>query len=212
NMPVVLGVLKNTSLVEQRGSIYFVLPVIQRFILHHSRFNVCVRTSMIESACAFLQQHESKIGDPLYIEHVAAISAEEGNLEAVLLQVTTPDPHRLRHGHLLLARYQEYNRPRVDVVEHALQLMPDVDDELLHGDLLYCYGDIFYWLGQHNEALIQFEAAFTIYHYLADAGKAAETRLAITEASSFLLNGSYSSLKQLIQISKGEYESIHDKA
>ncbi|KAG6905359.1 hypothetical protein DXG01_003236, partial [Tephrocybe rancida] len=77
-----LGILKDTSLVEQNGSTIFVLPVIQRYILHDSRFSKQVGTSMIESVCCFLEAHASGINDKLYKSHSAAVSAEEGNLEA----------------------------------------------------------------------------------------------------------------------------------
>ncbi|KAG6869690.1 hypothetical protein C0995_001215, partial [Termitomyces sp. Mi166 len=124
NLTGALDVLKSTSLVEERNSTYFVLPVIQRYILDPSRFKSEVRTSMIETASAFLKQHKPKVGDPSYETHIAALSEEEGNLEAVLLQATAtePGPHIIRDGLLLLARYQQYHRPRVHVIKHALKL------------------------------------------------------------------------------------------
>ncbi|KAG6810590.1 hypothetical protein H0H92_011202 [Tricholoma furcatifolium] len=104
-----LGLLKSTSLVEQHESTYYVLPVIQRYILDPSRFNDNIRIYMIQIVCMFLKQHKSKIGDPLYQTHVAAISAEEANFKAILLQTTERDPdipYVLQNGHLLLAQYQ----------------------------------------------------------------------------------------------------------
>ncbi|KAG6882751.1 hypothetical protein C0993_009288, partial [Termitomyces sp. T159_Od127] len=134
-----LSVLKGASLIEERGSTYFVLPVIQRYILHPSHFNSEVYTSMIKTACAFLKHHEADFSDPLYKEHVAALSQEESNLETILLQVTTSDPDVIRDGLLLLAHYQRNNRPRIDIIEHALKLVQNLNDKLLHGDILNCY-------------------------------------------------------------------------
>ncbi|KAG6864962.1 hypothetical protein C0991_005911 [Blastosporella zonata] len=96
------GILKDTSLVEQRGSTYFVLPVIQRYILHPSRFSKPVHTSMIESACKFLKEHASVIGDELFKSRSEALSAEEGNLEAILLAATASDLHVIKGGFMLL--------------------------------------------------------------------------------------------------------------
>ncbi|KAG6809673.1 hypothetical protein H0H92_015220 [Tricholoma furcatifolium] len=121
-----LGLLKDTSLIEQHGSIYFILPVIQRYILNPSRFDDNIRIYMIKIVCMFLKQHKSKIGDPLYQTHVAAISAEEANFKAILLQTTERDPdipYVLQNGHLLLAQYQVNNKPDQDIITHSLLLL-----------------------------------------------------------------------------------------
>ncbi|KAG6906491.1 hypothetical protein DXG01_013690 [Tephrocybe rancida] len=185
----VLGVLKDTSLVEQNGSTIFVLPVIQRYILHDSRFSKQVGTSMIESACRFLETHASDINDELYKAHSAAVSVEEGNLEAVLL--TTPEIHVtqdgfllhvIRDGFLLLARHQRNHSARVNVLERALHLVRHIDDNILQGDLLFCYGDSLYCVNQYDKARKQLEAALTHFLSASDRKRAADCRLKLVLA------------------------------
>ncbi|KAG6918188.1 hypothetical protein DXG01_015976 [Tephrocybe rancida] len=184
-----LGVLRDTSLVEQNGSTIFVLPVIQRYIRHDSRFSKQVGISMIESACQFLEAHASDINDELFKSHSATVSAEEGNLEAVLL--TTPEIHAtqdgfllrvIRDGFLLLARHQQRRSARVDIIERALHLARHINDNILQGDLLFCYGDCFLQVGQCGKAHTQLEAALNYFLSASDKTRAAKCRLHLVEA------------------------------
>lgn len=200
NLAGAMDVLENTSLAEERGSRYFVLPVIQRFILDPSRFNGKVRASMIETACAFLTEHKSNIGDPLYKTHIAMISAEEGNLEAVLLQTTTPDTRIIRDGLLLLAHYQRHNRPRLDVVEHAMRLVRGVHDNPgLRGEILLCSGEILLQLGQYDKSLQQCKEALDLFLSVPDREKAAKCRINIANLMSLHGDGDYDSREAAIQ-------------
>ncbi|KAG6915471.1 hypothetical protein DXG01_011338 [Tephrocybe rancida] len=212
NLMIALGVLKSTSLVEQRGSTYFVLPVIQRYILHPSRFLGQVRTSMIEAACAFLQAHDSEIGEPLYKTHNATLSAEAGNLEAVLFTVTIPDRHVLSNGFLLLARHQRFNKPRDDLIEHALTLARDVHDNTIRGDLLYCYSDIAFQFSRYDQSLKQFEESLTLFLSVPDRKKAAECRLAINNTLAMHPEGDFTLRQQIIHEAQEDYEFVGDKA
>ncbi|KAG6811253.1 hypothetical protein H0H92_008371 [Tricholoma furcatifolium] len=69
DLPVLMGaleVLLETSLVEQSGLKYSVLPVIQTYIRHSSRLLDKTVRHMIDVACAFLNEHGSVVGDPSY--------------------------------------------------------------------------------------------------------------------------------------------------
>ncbi|KAG6904894.1 hypothetical protein DXG01_006434 [Tephrocybe rancida] len=184
-----LGVLKDTSLVEQSGSTIFVLPVIQRYILHEPRFSKQVGMLMIESACRFLEAHASDINDGLYKSHSTAVSAEEGNLEAVLL--TTPENHApqvgfllhvIQGGFLLLARHQRRHSVRVNIIERALHLAHHINDNILQGDLLFYYGESFLQVEQYDKAHKQLEAALNYFLTASDRMRAAMCRPQLAEA------------------------------
>ncbi|KAG6839912.1 hypothetical protein C0991_010415, partial [Blastosporella zonata] len=175
NLAGALEVLKSTSLVEERGNIFFILPVIQRYIRDPSRFPDAVRSSMIESACSYLAEHASStFGDPEYKSHTKALSAESGNLEAVLLTATAPDLHIIRDGLLSLAYYQKTHQPRLDIIEHALKLAsdPSFDDKILQGDL--------------NLAIQAFKQAISLYLVMNNLKKLIECRLKLAEALRFM--------------------------
>ncbi|KAG6895854.1 hypothetical protein C0992_012021 [Termitomyces sp. T32_za158] len=208
-----LSVLKNASLVEERGLTYFVLPVIQHYILDSSRLSPEVYTSMIKTACAFLKKHEADFSNPLYKEHVAALSQEEGNLETILLQVTTSDPYIIRNGLLSLAHYQRDNRPRIDIIEHALKLVHDLDDKLLQGDILSCYGDISMNLSfiPIDKCLQHFKGALELFLSVSDKKRAAETYLNINHALALHPDVTIESRKQAIREAKIIFESINNE-
>ncbi|KAG6871666.1 hypothetical protein C0995_001649 [Termitomyces sp. Mi166 len=208
NLTGALDVLKSTSLVEERNSTYFVLPVIQRYILDPSRFKGKVRTSMMEMACAFLKHHEPQIGKM----RIATLSEEEGNLEAVLLQATTTDPpHIIRDGLLLLAHYQQYHRPYVHVIKYALKLARDIGDKTLQGDILLCYHGILHALYQCDEALKQAQEALDLFISVSDKKKAAMSRLAIDHSFSYCRIKPFQTRKKIIKKAQAYFKSVGDE-
>ncbi|KAG6913346.1 hypothetical protein DXG01_007536 [Tephrocybe rancida] len=213
-----LGVLKDTSLVEQNGSTIFVLPVIQRYILHDSRFSKQVGTSMIESACRFLEAHASDINDKLYKSHSAAISAEEGNLEAVLL--TTPEIHAtqdvsslhvIRDGFLLLARHQRNHSAGVNIIERALHLMRHIDDNILQGDLLFCYGESLWWVNQYDKARKELKAALDHFLSASDRARAVKCRLTLAFAMAGQADETFERCQEIIMDAQADCEATGDE-
>ncbi|KAG6914136.1 hypothetical protein DXG01_002239 [Tephrocybe rancida] len=214
-----LGVLKDTLLVEQNGSTICVLPVIQRYILHNSRFSKQVGMSMIESACQFLEAHASNINDKLYKAHSAAVSAEEGNLEAVLL--TTPESHAtqdsfllhvIRDGFLLLARHQRRHSSRVNIIERALHLVRHIDDNILQGDLLFCHGDSLLSLpNHHDKASKQLEAALNHFLSASDRTRAAKCRLTLVDTIQFQGGAKVERCQEIIVDAQADCKATGDK-
>ncbi|KAG6914691.1 hypothetical protein DXG01_015926 [Tephrocybe rancida] len=213
-----LDVLKDTSLVEQNGSTIFVLPVIQRYILHESRFSKQIGMSMIVSACRFLKTHVSDINDELYKSHSAAMSAEEGNLEAVLL--TTPENHAtqdgslscvIRDGFLLLAHHQRHHSARVNIIERALYLARHIDDNILQGDLLFCYGDTLFRANQYNKARKQFEAALNHFLSASDRTRAAKCRLRLVAAMEGQAGETFERFQEIIMDAQADCKAAGDK-
>ncbi|KAG6914476.1 hypothetical protein DXG01_017037 [Tephrocybe rancida] len=200
-----LGVLKDTSLVEQNGSTIFVLPVIQHYILHESRFSK--------------QAHASDINDELYKVHSAAVSAEEGNLEAVLLMTPleiheTQDGfllHVIRDGFLLLAHHQRRHSARVNIIEHALHLVRHIDDNILQGNLLFCYGDSLVQLGQYNNACKYLEAALNHFLSASDRKRAAKCRLALVYGMAGQADETFERCQEIIMEAQADCEATGDE-
>ncbi|KAJ7598575.1 hypothetical protein C8J56DRAFT_1039464 [Mycena floridula] len=108
--PRAIQALLEASLLEHRGTTFFVLPVIRSYIRDYSRCSSGVHRSMIQAACYFLQRHNStNFGNPNYRDHHAARSGEEINLQTVLLTTRIPSTDMLR-ALLTLARHQKQAR------------------------------------------------------------------------------------------------------
>ncbi|KAG6910157.1 hypothetical protein DXG01_012916 [Tephrocybe rancida] len=177
NLAGMLDVLKSTSLVEATGTTFFVLPVIQRYIRHPSRFLDKVRACMIGSACSFLKEHSPNN----YLKSksiMESLSSESNNLEAVLLTATA-DPRIIRHGLLLLARYQSRCQPRLDVIEHSLKLAKDIDDKILQADIYFYHGKILSVLRHYRRALHAYTQAHILYQSMSDRRSSVHCRLAL---------------------------------
>ncbi|GLB42924.1 hypothetical protein LshimejAT787_1203730 [Lyophyllum shimeji] len=129
---------------------------------------------MVESACNFLTHHKSNPGDDTYLDRTAAISTEEGNLQAILLGTRTPTP-TLVDALLVLARHHESTRPRTDIVQYALDLMHRMESNQGQlGDVLVCYGMICCRLNRYNDARAHYTAARSAFLSISDVKRAAQ--------------------------------------
>lgn len=212
NLPGALEVLRETSLVEQQGSTFFVLPVIQRYVLDPSRFPDKVHVAMVESACGFLAYHKSSPGDDAYMDHTKTISIEEGNLQAILLDTIAPTPN-LIEALLVLAQHQEFTRPRIDVVQHALNLVKEMENNSGQlGDVLVCYGMICCPLNRYNDARAHYTLARSAFLSIPDVQRAAQCLIKLVQAYS-LDSGEYgrNPERELIADARSEFESINDR-
>jgi tetratricopeptide (TPR) repeat protein len=114
---------------------------------------------MIASACNFLTHHNSSPGDPSFKKQSDALSKEEGNLQAILLQATDLEP-KLIEAFLLFGQHQLSTRPRLEVIEHALELARLMESHpKLVGDVLTCHGRILLNLNHYDQAIEQFTNA-----------------------------------------------------
>ncbi|KAF8063534.1 hypothetical protein FPV67DRAFT_251307 [Lyophyllum atratum] len=207
-----LGVLREASLVDQRGSTFFVLPVIRHYILNPTRFPDSVRPSVIESACEFLAQHKSSPGEDSYKDHAAAISIEEGNLQAILLEAITPTP-RLVEALIVLARHQEATRPRTEVIQHALKVTLRMEDNAsLLGAVLSCYGAICLRLSRYRDAKEHFKLARESFLSIPDRKQAARCLLYLIDVHGYAsdLPDELQQDSAIIADAKSEFESIDD--
>ncbi|KAJ7582384.1 hypothetical protein C8J56DRAFT_1029166 [Mycena floridula] len=163
NLPVALDTLRTTALVQERGRKFFVLPVIQSYVLDPSRFPNSLCASMVITACDFLRQYNTTdVYNDLYKEHQAVRSLEELNLQTVLLTITTAEIDTIR-ALFVLAKHQYETRPKTEVIEHVLRFARNCSDQMLFGDALSCYGDILYSLNRYKEAMEQFYLAREIF-------------------------------------------------
>ncbi|KAF8074034.1 hypothetical protein FPV67DRAFT_1666763 [Lyophyllum atratum] len=209
NLSGALAVLREISLAEEQNSTFLVLPVIRRYILDPSRFPPTVRISMIESACNFVSQHTSSRGDDMHKDHTAALSIEEGNLLAILLESTQPRP-KLITSLLALARHQESTRPRIDVIQHALKLVHEMEDNSsLLGTTHFCYGDILTGLNRYDDAQEHYTLARDSFLSIPDMQQAAQCLLKVVDANVYL-KSVYEDDKALIEKARSEFGAIND--
>ncbi|KDR74748.1 hypothetical protein GALMADRAFT_157340 [Galerina marginata CBS 339.88] len=177
NLIGALQVLGETALVQRRDARYSVLPVIRSYLLDPSRFSSYVRSATIASACKFLTQHSSSPGDVSFKEHVSIISAEEENLQAILLGPVDPQPS-LIEAMLVLVQHQLLTRPRLEVIEHAVGLARKIEgDQTLLADALSCYGKILHNFDRYDQAEEQFLLARQIFLSIPDKRQAARCSL-----------------------------------
>ncbi|KAJ7596184.1 hypothetical protein C8J56DRAFT_1022543 [Mycena floridula] len=163
NLQSPLRALLDTSLLEHSANRYFVLPVIRSYVLDPQRLPTSVQNSMIEATCSFLVHHSSiNPGQPTYKTDMEARSIEEINLQSILLDTTSSEPHFIQ-ALITLAWHQYRIRPRTEVIQHAVKLMSDVTGQKLIGDVLDCYAWILRDVNHWKESLDQFNLARQAY-------------------------------------------------
>ncbi|KAJ7580120.1 hypothetical protein C8J56DRAFT_1058433 [Mycena floridula] len=160
---------------------------------------------MVTTACDFLQQHNTTdFNNKLYKEHEAARSAEELNLQTVLLATKTTEISTIK-ALLVLAEHQDRTRPRTEVIEYAVQFARECHDQMLLADTLFCYGNILYTQNQKLEALEQFYFAREIFLAIPALRKASATLLNIAQASP-------TNKLALLEQAQLEFESLDNQA
>ncbi|KAJ7601145.1 hypothetical protein C8J56DRAFT_27253 [Mycena floridula] len=184
NLQSALQTLLEASLLECGAASYFVLPVIRSYVLHPARLPSAMRLSMVSAACRFLQQHNCvKLGEPNYKADLAARSAEEINLQSILLDTKSSDPDFIQA--LLTLAWHQYHQiqPRTEVIKHAVQLVNGTPAQKLIGDIFKCYAWVLYDLGQREKSLNYFKLARQTYLSVSELRLAALALLNIVEVS-----------------------------
>ncbi len=209
-----LQILSETALIQWREAHYFVLPVIRSYILDSdpSRFPSDARGAMITSACHFLEQHNSSPGDPSYKEHAQALSVEEGNLQAILLSTTNPEPG-LVEAFLVLAEHQLSLRPRLEVIEHVLKLAQMENNPILVGNALTCHGKLLLRLDHCDDALKQHTDAHKTFLGIPNEQLAARSLLQSVEVYLYMDTGQlelYQKKLDLVMKAKTVFEQHND--
>ncbi|KAJ7581728.1 hypothetical protein C8J56DRAFT_1029247 [Mycena floridula] len=206
NLQSPLQALLDTSLLEHSTRTYFVLPVIRSYVLDPQHLPTSVQNSMVEAACRFLQTHDAtEPGKPLYKNDMAARSVEEINLQSILLNTKSSEPHFIQALHTL-AWHQCRIRPRTEVVQHAAKLMSTVTGQKLIGDIFYCYGAILRDLNHWKESLDQFNMARQAYLDASEPRLAALALINVAYSSSAI--DSQTSEIPLIEQAKLELETL----
>ncbi|KAJ7596164.1 hypothetical protein C8J56DRAFT_1160391 [Mycena floridula] len=186
NLQSPLKALLDTSLLEHSTRTYFVLPVIRSHVLDPQHLPTSVQNSMIEAACSFLEQHSSvEPGEPTYKADMAARSVEEINLQSILLDTTSSEPHFIQ-ALLTLAWHQYRIRPRTEVIQHAVKLVNNVIAQRIIGDVFDCYAAILRSLNYWKESLEQCNLARQAYLDASEPRLAALTLLDVAYVSAFI--------------------------
>ncbi|KAJ7578748.1 hypothetical protein C8J56DRAFT_1170068 [Mycena floridula] len=187
NLNGALRVLLEASLLEQRTTTYFVLPVIRSYLLDGSHFPTNTHDSMVKAACNFLEQYNSiNPGDESFQDDMQARAIEEINLQSILLQTSESNLDVINALHTL-AWHQYRVRPRTEVIQHAVKLLQNVTDpNLLVGHVFHCYAAILYILDQYQESLKQRSLARDAYLAASKPTHAAWALIDIADVSTFI--------------------------
>ncbi|KAJ7584744.1 hypothetical protein C8J56DRAFT_1053130 [Mycena floridula] len=199
--------LLEASLLECRSTTYFVIPVIRSYLLNSSRLPSDVCESMVVAACNFLQQHQAtNPGEPSFIDDMKARAKEEINLQAILLDTSESNPEVIE-ALRILAWHQLRVRPRLEVIEHAVELISKLAAQPLIGDVLRLYASILRTLNHLNDSLKQYKLTREAYLTASEPALAAWTLLDIADVS-VLIDSAFDEIPLIEQVQR-EFESIY---
>ncbi|KAJ7592513.1 P-loop containing nucleoside triphosphate hydrolase protein, partial [Mycena floridula] len=204
-----LAALLDTALLEQRDTKFHVHPLIASYVLDPSRIPESLRSSMLDAACRFLAHHRSyNLGETSYKADLAARSSEEINLQAILLEASTPD-HATIEALLILSWHQYRTRSRTEVIQHAVSLARECPDSQLYAETLRCYGVILWNLDRYEESLKQYTLARKKFLEISNTSLAARTLLNIAEVYAMIHSGL--NPIPLVEQAIHEFKSIPDE-
>ncbi|KAJ7579644.1 hypothetical protein C8J56DRAFT_1030191 [Mycena floridula] len=203
-----LRVLLEASLLEQRTTTYFVLPVIRSY-LDPAHFSNNIHDTMVKAACNFLQEYNSiNLGQKSFQDDMQARAIEEINLQAILLQTSESNLDVIEALHTL-AWHQHQVRPRTEVIQHAVKLLQNVTDQnLLVGNVFDCYAAILYILDQYQESLKQRILARDAYLAASEPTLAAKALIDIADVSA-VIDSSFNEIP-LLEQARQDLESLYE--
>ncbi|KAJ7575182.1 hypothetical protein C8J56DRAFT_1172247 [Mycena floridula] len=205
-----IELLLDTALLEWRGDLLYVHPVIRTFILRRPTFSEMVSTTLqeiVSVACQFLKENEVSLGDSRFRECTDAIKAEESNIQAVLLLPETVDGFPdLVHGLVILARHQSATSPRLEVAERALKLADD-SNPALRAEAFFCHGLNLCYQDHFKRAMEQFQSAHDIFMSIASPIRAADALLEKVNAFTYFTTEDSARKLQIIEQAQSEYAS-----
>ncbi|KAJ7590503.1 hypothetical protein C8J56DRAFT_1162664 [Mycena floridula] len=194
NLNGALRVLLEASLLEQRTTTYFVLPVIRSYLLDGSHFSNNIHDSLVKAACNFLEQYNS-----------TTPGAESFHKD---MQTSEPNIDVIKALHIL-AWHQYRIRPRIEVIQHAVKLLENVTDlNQLVGHVFHSYASILYTLGQYQGALKQFNLAQDAYLAASEPTLAAKALINIANVSA-VDDSSFNEIP-LLEKAQQELESLDE--
>ncbi|KAF9065638.1 hypothetical protein BDP27DRAFT_1450112 [Rhodocollybia butyracea] len=174
-----LGTLLDTSLVEKRADTFVVLP-----------------------------EHNASVGESNYLAHKNARSLEEANLQEILLETTAPASDTIE-ALLILSEHQCKTRPRLEVVQHALELSKKSEDQKLYAEALYWNGQNLVGLDQYEVAIKQLHLAREVFQHVSEWKRAADSLYWIGKISHFTPGPKD---HQSLQDALAEFQSLADPA
>ncbi|KAF9026434.1 hypothetical protein BDP27DRAFT_1456640 [Rhodocollybia butyracea] len=177
-----LGPLLDTSLVERRADTYVVLPVIRRSTMH-------------------------PWGQATTWPTKNARSLEEANIQGILLETTAADPDIIG-ALLILSEHQYETRPRLEVVQHALELSKESEDKKWYAEALYWNGRTLRGLAQFEEAIKQFHLARAAFLQVSEPKRAADALYWAGDTSGSTRSPNH----QDVQKALAEFQSLDDPA
>ncbi|KAJ7578828.1 hypothetical protein C8J56DRAFT_1170117 [Mycena floridula] len=209
NLNGALRVLLEASLLEQRTTTYFVLPVIRSYLLDPSHFPTNTHDTMVKTACNFLEQYKSfNPGQQSFQNDMDARAIEEINLQSILLQTSESNPDIIQALYTL-AWHQYRVRPRTEVIQHAVKLLQNVKDHnQLGGYIFHCYASILYALDQYQECLKQRNLVRDAYLAASEPTLAAWALIDIADVSA-LIDSSFDE-KPLLEQAQQELKSLDE--
>ncbi|KAF9056740.1 hypothetical protein BDP27DRAFT_1433616 [Rhodocollybia butyracea] len=216
-----LETLLDTSLVEEHADIFFVPPVIRRYLLDPKRFPEAIWRSTVQTACAFLKAHNGSLGDSNYVAHKHACSLEEENLQGTLLGTTAPANRQgillgttvpvdldIIDALLVLSEHQAQTRPQIEVAQRALGLSENSQDPKLYAEALYWDAQNLVGLDRYKEAIDQLCLARAAFLSVPEPKRAADALYWIGNIPSYTSQPNCQDLEKALK----EFKSLRDPA
>ncbi|KAG8857450.1 hypothetical protein FRB96_005749 [Tulasnella sp. 330] len=170
NLPLAQATLSGATLTYVDGDTHAIrlLSPVRSYVLKHYPASDNIKLTIYDTYAQFITKHNSALGDKSFLSDARVLTAEETNLEAILPLSLQSGSRSAIEAATDFSRYQRWTRPRLEVITCAVDVCRRNGNLDLLASSLLVQGEMFYYLGQHNEAQVAKEQARDMYEELGD--------------------------------------------
>ncbi|KAK7048931.1 hypothetical protein R3P38DRAFT_1881997 [Favolaschia claudopus] len=223
---VAVETLRVAALIEQGDGPFgaariFVHPTIQSYMLHNGHLSPEARNTVYDTCHSFVLDHKSTPDDRKFKSDVEALSAEELNIQGLLMETDVLTPRSKAIDALIaFAFYQALTKPSTVVASHALKVAQAVYDSGLAAnreaacrlaEAHHCLGKTYFELDKFEEACVHLQEARARFKDLpggADLTRSGECSLELLNAWMYMQTEDDDDLQSLVE--EGRANLAHD--
>ncbi|KDR71140.1 hypothetical protein GALMADRAFT_75384 [Galerina marginata CBS 339.88] len=163
------GLLVENKQQDSNSPVLFVIPVVQSFMRQHERTADEVQRQILSSCCQYVLDHGCRYDDPAFSHKSKALTAEDTNIQSILLRPTTQhtdSSEKIQEALIAFCWYRCDTVPSLEIVNFTVTVAKASRINLYLASALWCLGRTCYQLGEYRLSYDHLQKAYQLFDNL----------------------------------------------